>query len=564
MVSKTAEQMLGIFPMSEYETIIKESHEALRLAAEQFEAGTLPPDSLKKVSAPLGIYQQSNGLFMARIRVPGGFLTPALMRKIAQIAKLHGAGFLHLTTRQDVQAHGLKPLALYPFVRDCTESGLPFRGGGGDTFRNIICSDGAGMSPDAVFDIFPHVMALNNFLLRYQRAYSLPRKFKPGFSSSSHDEQFAKLQDLGFSAHTLHGKHGFTVYGGGGMGRVSAPGVLLFDFLPEDQILKCAAAMVNLFDEHGDRSDRSRARIRFIVAKMGHDAFRSLFLDYFAKTDAPLAEIASTPLYLRETKVPQTVKSASENQAFREWLSHASRPSRGAGPEPCCELSFFPKNGNLSPDDFSGMASLAEECGVLIVQVSRRQRLIFPALPSCALPFVHESLLGSRFSARLDAAGLDGLFTSCIGASVCKIGMLDAPSIACAAAAGLERFLASWDGGAPDQLRQKLLSSVRFSGCHNSCGVHLTSALGFQGLKRKVNDEMKELCRVFVARHAENSTLSEPVEGLEVPVANVPAVICSIVADYASSDAFRHGQSFADFVCSATKERIAALAAQSQ
>ena len=185
-----------------------------------------------------------------------------------------------MSSRQDVQLHGVPPENVYAAVRSCTENGLPFKGGG-NTFRNILVSPDSGIAPDSIFDVIPHAKSLTDIIFRWDNAFELPRKLKIGFAASEKDEFMAAIQDLGFVAAIKAGKPGFKVYGGGGMGRESAVGIELLDFIPCAQVPQCALAMTEFFYEHGDRTNRNTARIRFLVKRLGKEKFVELFRDYF-------------------------------------------------------------------------------------------------------------------------------------------------------------------------------------------------------------------------------------------------------------------------------------------
>ncbi|MFA6292116.1 MAG: nitrite/sulfite reductase, partial [Victivallales bacterium] len=261
-----------------------EKYELVRLKSEEFTSGKINAAEFKKFTAPLGIYEQSSGEFMIRIRVTGGHLPLSDAKTISETAKANKVGYLHLTTRQDIQLQDVPTEMLYPIVKALVENGIPFKGGGGDTYRNTTACPHSGISPDTIFDVLPYAKAANEFLFEEEKAFQLPRKLKIGFSCCEKDSSMAALQDLGFIAKLVNGKKGFTVYGAGGMGRESMLGIKLFDFLPEEDLLKCIRAVLELFHEQGDRTNRAKARLRHYVAKVGEIEFKKTFLEYFERT----------------------------------------------------------------------------------------------------------------------------------------------------------------------------------------------------------------------------------------------------------------------------------------
>ena len=232
---------------------LKAEHLALKKDVASFLNKELSAADLKHSTAPFGIYQQRDDLFMTRIRITGGHINISELRRIANIIDENNISYAHLTTRQDIQLQGVPPENIYAIVRSCTESGLPFKGGGGNTFRNIAVSPDSGIAPDNIFDVVPHAKSLTDIIFKWDKAFELPRKLKIGFASSEKDELMAMLQDLGFVARIKDGKLGFKVYGGGGMGKESALGIKLFDFISLDEVPRCTLAITELFYDHGDR-----------------------------------------------------------------------------------------------------------------------------------------------------------------------------------------------------------------------------------------------------------------------------------------------------------------------
>ena len=231
---------------------IIEAQAGLIDALGKFAAGELEPAAFKPFGAPFGVYQQRNGDFMNRIRLVGGEIPVEKLKFINGLIPESGAKFAHITTRQDIQLHDVSPLSSIEVIRSCSANGLPFRGGGGDTFRNIAITAMSGIADDGSFDLAPCARFLTEAVFDWDIAFRLPRKIKIGFATRE-DAPLALRQDLGFVAATDDaGRRGFVLYGGGGFGRESTTGVKLFDFLPAEKIVPAARAMVELFSDHGD------------------------------------------------------------------------------------------------------------------------------------------------------------------------------------------------------------------------------------------------------------------------------------------------------------------------
>lgn len=423
--------------------IFKKSKEAVKALGEkeaELKAGRIDAAAFKPTGAPMGVYEQRDGRFMFRVRVPAGHLETSVLQAIAKIAKAKGAKTAHVTTRQDLQLHGVEPGSFEAIGKALIKAGVPALGGGGNTVRNVTADPLSGLSNSSLLDVAPIAIALSDYLLGFDFLFSLPRKYKIAFSSSAEDEAGAAWHDLGFVAKKgPDGGKGFAVYGGGGLGREARAAVKLLDFIPPREVFRAALAMGRLFSEHGDREDRNSARIRYIVKRLGEDAFKALFLDYYAKTKAEGA-----PRLALRVKAAKLPKSA------------AAKPLR---------LPF--KDGLLDVARLSALAKLAKELKQPFVRLSQDQGVWLPA--------VKPEDEAKAFKA-LGLALPPPSPVACIGSGVCKIGALDSR----AAAARIAEALSTLKG--PAGRIKELADSIRVSGCHNSCSWHLLAPLGLQGL----------------------------------------------------------------------------------
>jgi len=434
--------------------IFEKSREALAGIAQkeaELVAGQLNPATFKPFGAPLGVYEQKDGLFMFRIRIPGGHLETSKLAAIARIAKENGAAYAHITTRQDIQLHGVSAGKFHSIGQALIEAGLPWRGGGGNTFRNITASPLSGLSKSSVFDVAPFAIAISDYLLGVDKLFDLPRKYKIAVSDSDADSAGAAWHDLGFIAiKDLSDREGFQVYGGGGLGREPRQGVKLLEFIAANDVFKAALAMGLLFSDHGDRKDRNAARIRFVLKRLGENAFKKLFIDYFSKASA--------------TGAPELApKAAAEGVR----LSSGTRP---------LNLAF--KDGVVPLASLALIAELAQASDQPFVRLSQDQSAWLPAVGEQDAKAILSKLgLAPRVESPKPL--------SCIGAKTCKIGVLDSQ----AAAARVAQALAKLEG---DKAKiAALADSIRISGCPNSCSAQQTAALGFHGLKKNVGGVSK-------------------------------------------------------------------------
>ena len=451
-------------------------------ALRKFAAGELDPAGMKPFGAPFGVYQQRDGKFMNRIRMPGGEIPVEKLTFLDGLVKESGAEYVHVTTRQDLQLHGVSPLASIGVIRSCTANGLPFRGGGGDTFRNISITVGSGVAPDGSFDLAPYARYLTETIFDWEPAFHLPRKIKIGMATAE-DRSLALRQDLGFIAVAgADGNPGFEVYGAGGFGRESTAGIRLFDFLPAGHIAAAARAMVDLFSDHGDRQNRGKARVRFIRKRMGDEEFARLYHEYYAKLDPesypPLPEIGRDWPLAAKRKEFGTVPEPDDPE-YRRWREIAVRPTRfGAD---TAQVTLFLPRGVMSPEEFTQVVDLVKAFGVPAIRLTFEQNFVLPVLSATALPHLYRKLRELPFD--LTFRSFAGQLDCCIGATVCKAGVLDAPKYGQHVAEALDRYFAEH----PEERAKKaakLIELLHFSGCPNSCTSHEATLFGFQGCKK--------------------------------------------------------------------------------
>ncbi|HDY65033.1 MAG TPA: nitrite/sulfite reductase, partial [Phycisphaerae bacterium] len=222
--------------------------------------------ALRAYRVPMGIYEQrTEGRFMVRVRIGASLAAPFQLERLAELSKRYGNGILHVTTRSDIQIHDVSIEETPDILEGLLEVGLSPRGGGGNTVRNITACPRAGVCPKEAFDVAPYAIATAEYLLADRSSFNLPRKYKIVFSGCPEDCAFASVADLGFFAHQKDGIEGFAVYAGGGLGPNPAVAVKVEDFVEGGEVFKVAEAVKRLFDKHGDRTNKQKARLRYVL-----------------------------------------------------------------------------------------------------------------------------------------------------------------------------------------------------------------------------------------------------------------------------------------------------------
>src|SRR5882762_7205270 len=266
---------------SDLQTLATEVREELANYEEQirrYRAGEVDETKMQKLRLHFGTYaQRQEGVQMQLIKIPGGVLTADQLVRLADAADRFGSGFFHFTTREDAQVYYVKLEETPDLLRYLAEAGITTREACGNTVRNITACYRAGTSATESFNVLPYSQALFRYLVRNKYNQNLGRKFKITFEGCADDHSALRIHDIGLWAvtKTRNGKlrRGFRVYLGGGLGAAPHLAHLYTDFLPVEELFNLAAAALRLFDRYGERKARMKARMKFLVEKLGWDAF---------------------------------------------------------------------------------------------------------------------------------------------------------------------------------------------------------------------------------------------------------------------------------------------------
>jgi sulfite reductase (ferredoxin) len=463
---------------------VKEDTLSYRSKVKEFLDGQTSPIAFRAYRVPMGVYEQRTAnKFMVRIRIGAGLVLPHQLERIANLGKIYGNGVLHVTTRQDIQIHDVNIEDTPDVLEGLLEVGLSPRGGGGNTVRNITACPQAGICPNEEFDVAPYAVATAEYLLQDRSSFNLPRKYKIAFSGCSSDCAFASVADLGFFAHSKEGSKGFSVYAAGGLGSNPAVAVKVEDFIKADEIFVVAEAIKRLFDKHGDRSNKHKARLRYVLARVGIEDF--------------------IKLYQKEKDTLKTGGLPFKAPSIRDISSD----------DPVSEGSFtvrlWLKNGDIPADDLNNVGQIATQYGQGLVRTTQQQDLLITGVAFENVNRVNNELKDLS----INVFGNGGpKVVACAGASTCKLGLC--------LSRGLSEAISR-------RLSQADLSdtTIRISGCPNSCGHHYIADLGFQGKAKRVNGRLMPCYDVLVgAKMVEgDSHLAERIG--TVPAKRIPDLL---------------------------------------
>ena len=448
---------------------------------EAFEAGRITSDDWRSFRLLNGVYgQRQDGVMMIRAKLPGGFVTPAQLEALADVAEVYAGGKGHVTTRQNVQFHFVPMADVEAALRQLAASGITTREACGHSVRNWTCCPFAGVARDEPFDPSPYVEALARHLLRGPYSSSLPRKFKPSVGGCcGTDCSQAFINDLGFLARTRTApdgtaQRGFLMIAGGGLSTLRRSALTVEDFVPESELLEAADAVVRVFHRIGNRHNRAKARLKWAIDKIGPAAFLA---DYRAERERIRAE-GGVPLVLPPQpalpprRAPLAQVSTFE-PGYAEWAQHNVRPQKQTG---FSSVVIRLVLGDITAAQLRALATLAVSYGEGEVRTTNEQNLVLRYVPDARLPSLHRELARVGL-ARKDANTVADV-TSCPGASSCKIAVT--------ASRGLGAQLTELLDRRPDLITAARGVDIKVSGCPNGCGQHYIAGVGFQGGMRKV------------------------------------------------------------------------------
>ncbi|MBI4353565.1 MAG: nitrite/sulfite reductase [Candidatus Omnitrophica bacterium] len=455
----------------------------------RLEQGELDPDDFKKFRLENGVYgiRGTTDRHMIRVKIRYGFINPLQFECVADITEKHAPNQLaHITTRQDIQLHEIKRTDVPGILRRFAEVGLTTREACGNTIRNVTASHYAGISPKEVFDVTPYADLLSLYFLRHPVCQSLPRKFKIAFEGSP-EEDYAKvgIHDLGFVAQkrVIDGKEvrGFSVFVGGGLGTIPYPAQLLEEFCPIELYLPTTEAVLRIFDRNGERKDKNRARIKFLVAKWGIEAFKAEFLSERRQVIATASGKEAFWKIRFEEEKPPALKTPPPTEApsvlpgYEEWLRSNAFEQKQKG--------YYAVNvrcplGDMVPDQMRKLAKIARAFCAGRMRTTIAQNMLIYWIPKDSLKALYQRL--SEAGLALKGANEIRDITRCPGADTCQIAITHSKGLAAEMAKLFE------DGLGGDETLKGI--TVKISGCTNSCGQHHVANIGFHGASKVVDN----------------------------------------------------------------------------
>ncbi|PIQ85746.1 MAG: ferredoxin--nitrite reductase [Candidatus Omnitrophica bacterium CG11_big_fil_rev_8_21_14_0_20_45_26] len=495
----------------------------------KLERGEISMDDFKKFRLNNGTYgiRNSDDTHMMRIKCPLGVVNSDQLEAVAEVTeKFAPPKLAHVTTRQAFQIHRVKRSDVPKVLSILAQSGLTTREACGNTVRNVTASPYAGVDPTELFDVTPYAEVVMKYFLRNPLNQDLPRKFKIAFEGSQ-TKDYARLpiHDIGALAavQKVDGKEvrGFKIYLGGGLGSHPISAVLLEPFTPVDLLLPTCEAAVRIHNRLGNRKNRSRARMKFLLEEWGEEKFRQTILAERTSVLLTRAGTAYRDFDITEEKAPAVSAKGEKvsSPEFEKWIKTNAFKQKQNGfytVQIRCPL------GDLTPAQLRGLAQIARKyCG---------GRLRTTITQNMVLRWVKEDLLGLVFK-ELQAIKLafDGAehfvdITRCPGSDTCNLAITKSR--------GLAQALDELFNNGLSEMSHDTDIDVKISGCPNSCGQHHIASLGFYGTARQVNGKLVPHYEMMVGGGTVHEKATFGQSAIRIPARRIPEAVKYLVSVY--------------------------------
>ncbi len=513
---------------------------------DRFLAGTINEEKFKTIRLNQGIYSQRQpGFYMVRTKLPQGRLFDYQLERIADVAQKYARGLAHLTTRQDIQIHWVELKNVIDILSSYAEAGITTREACGNSVRNITACPLAGICSKEAFNVSDIAHDTTGHFLRNPLCQNMPRKFKISFSGCGDDCAYSRINDIGFIAAESGGRAGFKVYAGGGLGGHPKPANLLKEFIPYDEAVHYADAIVRVFDRYGNRTNRNLARLKYVFEEKGVEAVQTLIekeyevvKNIYGKEELVTISINSPHQNVASDSDNTRVQGfkgprGQEGKEIRGQEDKGSREQVGNGTrgqwykhdvirqqqEGYYSVIIHLPYGDTNSQQLRDIAKLSRLYGSGEIRSSLDQNLIIPWISTDNLNNLYDEL---RQLELVMPENTELNIVSCPGAKTCNIGIARSQGLAQAIHDELNSKL---DGDFSD-------IAIRVCGCPNSCAQHYIGNIGFSGMARRIGERHAPFYQVYLGGSGTENGFQFAKPFLKIPAKHIPALTKKVMELY--------------------------------
>ncbi len=456
----------------------------------EFREGKIHEEKFRSLRLARGVYgQRQQGVQMIRIKLPFGKVSAKQLLRVADISDEYSNGNLHLTTRQDIQIHHVSLDRTPELWAKLEQDDITIREACGNTVRNITASPEAGIDPNEPFDVSPYANALFKYFLRKPFGQELGRKIKIAFSNNDKDTAFTYIHDFGFIPKlNENNERGFKVLVGGGLGAQPFLAQTAYEFLPENKLIPFVEASIRVFDRYGERASRHKARIKYLINKIGIAEFLKLTIEeekavLYKTVEIDTDTIISIPVL--KNKLPKVTPVINEKK-YGQWLKTNTFEQKQHG-----YYGVYVKIllGNISSDRTRKFLSVIKKyADASDIRLTINQGFLLKQVWIEELPFLFAELS----ELELATSGFDsvGDITACPGTDTCNLAISNSTTIS----VELEKVIYA---EYPELIYNHDIK-IKISGCMNSCGQHGLAQIGFHGSSFKVGTNVVPALQVLL------------------------------------------------------------------
>jgi sulfite reductase (ferredoxin) len=455
----------------------------------EFREGKIHEEKFRSLRLARGVYgQRQQGVQMIRIKLPFGKLSTKQLLRIADISDEYSNGNLHLTTRQDIQIHHVSLDRTPELWAKLEQDDITLREACGNTVRNITASAEAGIDPNELFDVSPYAHALFTYFLRKPFCQELGRKIKIAFSNNEKDTALTYIHDLGFIPKIENNQRGFKIVIGGGLGAQPFLAQTAYEFLHEVKIIPFVEATLRVFDRQGERVSRHKARLKYLINKIGLEAFLN-----FVREEEKSLLVKEFKIDTEEKKKETTLRSTLKKELitvneekYNRWKNTNTFKQKQEG---LFGVYIKVQLGNISSNDARKLTEVVKKyADAEDIRITINQGFLLRNIYENNLPFIYNEL----DTIKLATAGFDsvGDITACPGTDTCNLAISNSTHISVA----LEEVIYS---EFPDLIYNHDIK-IKISGCMNSCGQHGLAQIGFHGSSFKVGTNVVPALQVLL------------------------------------------------------------------